>query len=231
MRATRWISIALVALATGSAGCGEDRTTAADPEPPATSATTATTATPPDGLSDRALARRALLRLTDFPAGWVEQRQAVPDVRCGGVDPFGGATAVVGSGRMAHEDTGVQQTVSVFRTAAASRRAYALINSPEAMRCLRRDARQRVAIEAGGPAQPLELARIESLGRWGVAKRFSAQAAGPVGKVSGYIDVVHLRVGRGLAALVIVAGLQPLPDDLYARLEQTVEERLSGNLG
>jgi hypothetical protein len=230
MRATSSVGIVLVIfVAAMLSACGDAHDAGGH------AATTATTTTkvaerPPQARgSDGTLARQALVQLGDLPTGWGAQAP-VPQLRCD-VDPYAGAHAVARSPRLIVGNTGVQETVAVFRTAAASGRAFGRINAPASMGCLRRDARRQMAAEAEGVASPLELARVEQLGRWGRATRFTATAPSSIGIVSGSIDAVHLRVGRGLAALVIVSAFKPLRDELYERVVAVLSRRLRAELG
>ncbi len=216
--------VVLVLLATaalsacGGAG-GDDGGTAA--------ATTAAPPPAPTHVGDRALARRALVRRADFPDEWVQQGAPATDLRCDGTDPFVGARALVGSKRIVLDDVGVQETVAVFPTVAATRRAYGRINSRAALRCLHRDVRRRVSKEAEGPAKPLSLVRVEAFGGGaGRAMRFTTTATSSYGLVQGYIDAVHLRAGRMLGALVIVSGLSILDEDVYEHAVSLFARRL-----
>ena len=94
------------------------------------------------------------------------------------------------------------------------------------MRCLHHDVRERVSAEAGGPARPLQLARVEALGEHGKAMRFTTIATSSYGVVDGYIDAVHLQAGRMLGALVIVSGLSVLDEDVYERAVGLFTRRL-----
>jgi hypothetical protein len=223
MRATI-VMVMLLAVA-ALCGCG-----GAGGDPAATgggaSGTTATADAEPPALGDRTLARRALIRRADFPDGWGQQRAPVTDLRCDGIDPFVGARVLVGSRRVVRDDIGIQETIAVFPTAAASRRGYARINSRAAMRCLHRDVPARVSAEAGGPARPLEAVRVDPLGDTGKAMRFTTTATSSFGVVNGYIDAVHLHAGRMLGALVIVSGLDVLEEGIYERAIRLFSRRL-----
>jgi len=227
MRARRILAglLALAALA-GCGGAGDDPGSGTAGGAAAASGASTAASPAPAALDARALARRALIRLSDFPYRWRQESAPVTDLRCDGTDPFVGASTLVGSRRIVLGDTGIQETVAVFPTAAASRRAYVRINSRTALRCLRRDARQRVTEEAEGPARPLQLARVEPLGKHGKAMRFTTTAISSYGVVSGYIDAVHLQAGRMLGALVIVSGLSLPDEDVYERTVGLFRRRL-----
>jgi hypothetical protein len=184
-------------------------------------------ATAPPRAGARALAARALVRLSDMPGGWTAKRVSVPDFCCReAADPFAGARAVATSPRLLRGDNSLQATVGLFATTAAGRRAFARSNARPALACLRRNARQRMSDEAGSLATPLELLRLEETERWERAMRYAASADGPIGAIDGYIEVVHRRAGRALGAVVIVSTPTPIDDDVYER----VVERFAGRL-
>lgn len=226
MRATSSLILVVLLLAAPLSACGDEHTAASRPATGTTAATTSVQRTAHAPSSARAAARMALVRLEDFPVGWGKVDVPVPDVRCGRTNPFAGARAISGSLRILREQIGVQETVAAFASDGASRRAFARINAPGAMRCLRQDVRQEMTAEAGGPASPLEVARVEPLGRWGKATRLSSTAPSSVGQITGSIDAVHLRAGHGLGALVIVSGLGPVDEELYERVVKLFSRRL-----
>ena len=212
-------------LATSLAACGDagehaDRgATAARTSAPRTAP-----ATPANG-SERTLAEQALLRLDDFPAEWDAGQGLRSSIRCR-ARPFRGARVLVNSAQLTQGQIGVQETIGVFPTAAAGRRAFARINARPAMSCLREEMRRRISVEAGAPASPVELMRLERLGPEVLAKRFASSAPTPYGTNTGYIDSVHFRVGRALAALVVVVGLREPDEALYERVVALSQRRL-----
>lgn len=231
MRATSSVGVVLVVLLLAGllSACGDEHGSAGGAATGTTTAAATPAPRPPE--SARTIARAALVSLDDFPVGWGRADVPVPDVRCGDLNPYAGARAISGSQRILLDQTGVQETVAVFASDGASRRGFARINAPGAMRCLRQDVRREMSTEAGGQASPLQIARVERLGRWGRATRLSATAPSSIGQVTGSIDAVHMRVGRGLGALVIVSGLGPVDDALYARVLKLFSRRLHAALG
>ncbi|HMJ01643.1 MAG TPA: hypothetical protein VK506_01805 [Conexibacter sp.] len=219
------VLVAVAAVAVG--GCGEERTagerdrtssaaTAPREERPAEQATSV----PPDA---RTLPKRALVQLADLPSGWGRELTSVPDLRCS-LRPF--AKARTAATRYRQGRTAVQETVGIFPTAAASRRSYALLNARSSMDCVRRNARRRMSEQAQGPASRPEVARVDPLGRWGKAIRLISSVATQIGKTGGYIDVVHVRVGRGVAALVILSGPRVVDEVVYEDVVAALERRL-----
>jgi len=177
----------------------------------------------------RSIAETALLQLADLPADW-HARSRPPDLRCPS-SPFRAADARAASSAFLEENTGIQESVGVFRTAAASRRAFARLNSPASMACVRRNARREMSEQTAGEASRPALARVESLGRWVTVSRFTATSASQIGIVSGVIDAVHARVGRGVGALVIASGLGPVRDELYDDVIAAFTRRLRQAFG
>jgi hypothetical protein len=213
----------------GDGGDGDGRGTVA-----AATTTTRTEATAPRAsahVGDAVLARRALVRLADLPDGWSEDRGTVTRLRCGAFQPFRGASALIRSRRLTHEHAGVQERVAIFPTVAIARRELRRLDSGTAAACLRREVRRRVSEEAGGPASPARLVRVERLGPAATARRYISESVSSYGKVIGYIDAVHVRVGRALAALVFVSGPSPPEGALYERVVKLAPRRLQVALG
>jgi hypothetical protein len=226
---TRSLGVVLVTVvvATAAAACG-----GAGDEASRTVATAARTqpAAPPPPASDLARAKDALVRIADMPHGWEQQNGNVTRIRCGSFEPFAGASALVRSRRLARDHAGVQERIALFRSEAAARRALRRLDSRTAAGCLRRELRRHVTEEANGPAGPAELVRGERLGPASHAWRYVSTAVSNYGKVVGYIDAVHARVGRSIAALVIVSGPAPPDEALYDRVVALVTRRLTKTL-
>lgn len=223
----------LVAMAVAACGgAGEDGagTTVAAPatttprtQPAPSSANAAT--------SDVALAERSLVRLADLPDGWSESGGTVTRLQCGTLQPFRGASALVRSKRLTYQHYGVQERVAVYATSAGARDALRRLDSRQAADCLRRELRRHVSEEAGGPASPARLVRAERMGSSSTTRRYISVSVSSYGKVIGYIDAVHVRMGRALAALVFVSGPSPPDVALYERIVQIAPRRLQATLG
>ncbi len=203
------------------AGCGQEH-------PSATHSGTAarTTARPtPVAHGDRALVASALVQRTDFSEQWEESSVPAPDLRCSSA-PFRTAASSAASHRLQLQDTTFQELVGVFGTPAASRAAYARLNSPASMACLRHNARVRMSERTEGEASRPELVRAEPVGRWGKAVRLRATGPSQVGVVHGTIDAVHVRVGRALGALMIVSGPAAVSETRYEQIVAAFTRRL-----
>lgn len=222
--------VAIAVAACGGAGReGGVGTTAATTTARAPPARTDTSAAA--GTGDVALAERSLVRLADLPEGWSEGRGTVTRLQCGRLQPFSGASALVRSKRLTHDHYGVQERVAVYPDEAAARAALRRLDSRIAAGCLRRELRRHVSDEAGGPASPARLVRAERMGPNSTTRRYISISVSSYGKVIGYIDAVHVRMGRALAALVFVSGPTPPEVPLYERIVQIAPRRLQATLG
>lgn len=239
IRVTRSMGAVLVALlvATALAACGDTRDSAGGRTTAAARTTATQPAAPPASedadadASDVVLARRALVRLSDMPQSWGQDRGTVTRLHCGRLQVFRGATALVRSNRLTLEHAGVQERIAIYPNAAAALRALRRLDSPTAVRCLQRELRRHVSEESGGPAGPADLVREESLGPAASARRYVSVSVSSYGKVVGYIDAVHQRLGRVVAALVLVAGPTPPDEELYDDVVGLVSRRLRVTLG
>lgn len=224
-RATAGAVVAIALSVLGGCGEGEQGTVAAVAE-------TAPAATPeqPERRGPQALAAGALVRLGEASPRWTERKARRPDLRCAS-RPFEAARATAATDRFELDETSVQESVAVFSDEAASRRAYARLNSDTSMSCLRQRARRRMAEQTEGPPTRPEVTRAESLGKWGVATRLSATGPSQIGTVRGIIDAVHARVGRGVGALMIVSGPGVVSEELYEDVVAEFKRRLDEALG
>jgi len=219
--------VAMAVAACGGAGDENAASTVAtttarrQPAPPRTSA----------DASDVALATRSLVRLADVPDGWSESGGTVTRLECGRLQPFRGANALVRSKRLTHDHYGVQERVALYPTSAAARAALRRLESHTAVNCLRRELRRHVSDEAGGPASPARLVRAERMGPSSTTRRYISVSVSSYGKAIGYIDAVHVRIGRALAALVFVSGPLPPEEPLYERIVQIAPRRLQATIG
>jgi len=182
-------------------------------------------------VSDVALAKRALVRRADLPGGWGMDSGTVTKLNCGRLQPFRGASALVRSRRMTQDHAGVQERVAVYPDVASARQALRRLDSSAAAVCLRRELQRRVSEEAGGPASPARLVRAERLGPTATARRYISSSISSYGKVIGYIDAVHVRIGRALGALVFVSGPAPPEVELYDHIVQLAPRRLQAVIG
>ncbi|HKG03496.1 MAG TPA: hypothetical protein VKB03_09960 [Conexibacter sp.] len=219
--------VAMAVAACGSAGDdGAGRTVAT---------TTARTQPAPTDTSETAsdveTAKRSLVRLADLPDGWSASGGTVTRLQCGTLQPFRGADALVRSKRLTYDHYGVQERVAIFPDEAAARAALRRLDSRIAAGCLRRELRRHVSEEAGGPASPARLVRAERMGPNSTTRRYISISVSSYGKVIGYIDAVHVRMGRALGALVFVSGPAPPEVPLYERIVEIAPRRLQATLG
>src|SRR5215218_5638808 len=181
----------MLLVATMVAACGDAGEDGAGGAVATTTRTDTTAARVSEDASDVALAKRALVRLSDVPSGWSEDGGTVTRLQCGTLRPFRGASALARSTRLTHEHAGVQELDDVYTTAAAARAALRRLDSRTAAVCLRRELQRHVSEEAGGPATPARLVRMERLGPQATARRYISSSVSSFGKVIGYIDAVH----------------------------------------
>lgn len=219
----------MLLVAIGVAACGDAGDGGGGANPPAAAATR--TEQPAAEMGDVARAERALVSLVDVPEGWSEDDGTVTKLRCGSFDAYEGASAVVRSRRFTHDRSGVQERIALYPDDAAAVRGLRRLDSPTAAACLRSEVRRRVSQEAGGPASPAKLVRIDRLGPSAHARRYVSESVSSYGKVIGYIDAVHMRVGRAVAALVFVDGPAPPDEALYDEIVDVVSRRLQATLG
>jgi hypothetical protein len=220
--------LAMLFVAIGVAACGDAGDGSGGTSSPAAAATR--TQPPAADVNDVTRAKRALVSLVDVPKGWREDDGTVTRLRCGSFDPYESATAVMRSKRLTHARSGVQERIALYADDAAARRGLTRLDSPTAAACLRREVRRRVSEEAGGPATPAELVRVDRLGPAAHARRYVSSSISSYGKVVGYIDAVHLRVGRAVGALVFVSGPTPPDESLYDDVVDAVSRRLQATL-
>lgn len=226
-----WLLV-LIVVAVPLAACGDtgDAGDAATAVATARAERRRTRPVAPAPADDVARAERALVRLADFPEGWSEEDGMVTRLRCGSFEPWAGASALVRSRRMTQDHAGVQERIALYPTVAAARAALRRLDSRTAAGCLRRELRRRVSQESGGPASPARLVRVDRLGANAHAKRYLSISVSSYGKVVGYIDAVHERIGRAVAALVFVTGPTVPDEELYDRIVGLVQKRLHTTL-
>jgi len=215
------LAVALPLAACGSAG-----------ERPVGAAAARTAPAPAPATGDTARAKRALIRLSDLGRGWHAQAGKVRRLHCTDVEPFAGATALVRSPRLIRGRLGTQERIAIFRSTGAARHALRRLDTPAASRCLRREVRRHASEEAGGPAGPARLVRSDRLGPASQAARYVSTTVGVYGRVATVIDAVHVRVGRAIAAILVVSGgPAPLEASGYEQLRALATRRLQVALG
>jgi len=224
------VVLVMLLVATAVAACG-DAGGDGDGGTVATTQTQSAASRVSEDVGDAALAKRALVRRSDLPKEWRVDGGTVTRLRCGDFQPFGGASLLVRSKRFTHEHLGVQERVALYATAEAARDALRRLDSRTGVDCLRRELRRHVREEAGGPARPARMVRVDRLGPTATARRYISSAISSYGLVIGYIDAVHVRVGRALAALVLVSGPTPPEEALYEHVVQLAPKRLETVLG
>jgi hypothetical protein len=203
-------ALALIGLVLGGCGGAGDaaKGAAAAPRQPAT--------------ADQTQARAALLRDTDLPADWTAD-DGSPRARCRTGGTFAGVSAHGASGSFTRGNVNVQQSVWIFRDAAAARQAFRAMNAPSGQACFRRQVTARVSDEESVVVEPLRLVRQRRhLGvRRSVLKgKISRLVESPFGEVQTLmpveVDEIERRAGRGVTTIVVVAAAET-PDPATVR--------------
>lgn len=225
---TRSLAVVLMMLvvATTVAACGN---ASDDHDNGTVAAATSTTPRPPG--DDAARATRALVTLADMPQEWSEEQGSVTRLHCGGFQPFRGSSVLVTSRRLTQDKVGLQERIALYPTAAAARRALARLDSRRSMDCVRGELQRHVSEEAGAPAKPARLLRKDRLGPRAHATVYMSTSHGQYGPLSGYIEVVHARHGRALAALGLVTGPARVDEDISEHVIRLILRRLEAMRG
>jgi len=224
--------LAAAILAVPLAGCGDQRSSTSTDDGHAAAATTTSTSRPDD-----ALVRAALVRLSDFPAGWTARPDDPNDFRCP-------ATAAVESRPYAKSDRfqpangqgAVQHEVSVFASARAADAGLDALASPQTLACFARQGEQSVRrqVAAGtqvGHVTALRLANVAPSGDRTAGARLAYPVSANGTTTTIYEDFSFSRVGRGLSLFAFVTQGAPPDDTLTADLARRGARRLRTALG
>jgi hypothetical protein len=188
------------------------------------------------GPGDTAIARRAVLRLTDLPHGWKRRR---------GQGTGGGQTAcrltraqrmATGWANSASFTRGrgeeIDSAVYVYRDAATARRVFARVTAPGARRCY--ETGERAAVD-GTPGvkvllSDVERARMAPLGDQRADARVTVifkYRGFPGGEI---LDLVFVRSGRGLTVDFYSRAYKPAAAELRRRATGAEVRRLADGL-
>ena len=213
--------LASAVLAVALAGCGNK------------GSSTSTTSSRPDD----AIARAALVQLSDFPAGWTARADDPNDFHCP-------ATAAVEAHPYAKSDRfqpangqgAVQHEVGVLATAHAADAALDALASAQTLDCFARQGEQSVRrqVQAGtavGHVTAVRLTNVAPSGDRTEGARLSYPVSANGTTTTVYEDFSFSRVGRGLSLFAFVAqGAPPdatLTTDLARRGAQRLRTALS----
>jgi hypothetical protein len=193
----------------------------------------------PTPAQEKVVARRALLRLDDFPVDWQESDD--PDneqSHCKGIRGPRKATSGRATSPKFHQGTTTVAEGGVFLYAdeAEARDAFGKLSARATRRCLAREVADTAAEETEGTPE-LTIGEPSTV-RLPVERQGDQRAGGratlPM-STSGLdieltVDYVFVRVGRGVALLALADVQRPFDEDLRADLTRTVVRRLAAGL-
>lgn len=230
MKPTTLVLLLLISVAL--AACGDAG--------PATTAVTRTSATPAavaprsarDGVeADRFAARAALLRLSDFPAGWtVEPNDDGADLHCPATDRIErNPKAETDRFDLAHVHS-LSQEVVVLRSAKAADAAIDALIARETLACIARqiETTTRRGVRPGIRVGRLTFARLPAAAAGDRSEGSRLTIPVSAGGVSTHVygDFAFTRVGRGVSMMALLS--QRLPaDGLRTQLVARAAERLA----
>jgi hypothetical protein len=227
------------------AGCGDDSNNA--PRPQGTTEATAATEPTPDPDKDEAIARAAQFRLEDFPSGW-QQSDEEPESEGADCDAIQDArndvNARASSPSFAEgENTEAASTVYIFADAAQAQNAFDELSSQETRECVGDEFADTVkeatkspagafdpdAVTVGEPATGR--IQVDSVGDYSDAGRVTLPLSAEGIDVDYAVDLVFVRVDRGIALLVFGDVLTPFDEELRSDLTSKVTRRLAAEFG
>lgn len=201
-------------------------------------ATTTATATPSPIIGragDRQAAEQSTLQLEDFPSGWTQDDKASSNrARCDAVtEARSTATGTADANRFNNGDTTqVQSTVYVFADEAEATDAFANLSSKETRACYAEQ-----VTDAFSSQDELEIGEVRTgslsldpLGDARAASRVTIPVSADGIDVDVLVDLVFIRVGRGLSLGLFVDTFSPFDEDLRGDLSAKTVRRLESEL-
>jgi hypothetical protein len=222
--------LAAAALAVPLAGCGDRGSSTSTTGARDTAATTAPQ-------PDEAIARAALVQLSDFPTGWTARPDDPNDFDCPATAALE-ARPYAKSDRFAPADGSgaVQHEVSVFASERAADAALDALASQQTLDCFARQGEQSVRsqVAAGTEVGHVTAARLTGVApsgdrTTGARLTYPVSANGTTTTV--YEDFSFSRVGRGLSLFAFATQGAPLNATLSADLASRGAQRLRAALG
>jgi hypothetical protein len=217
--------LAAAVIAAPLAGCGDDG-------PRGSSTGGRATTTTPTAQPDAATARAALVRLSDFPAGWRSRPDDANDFRCPAVAAVE-ARPYAKSARFEPQDGSgaAQHEVSLFANARAADAALDALASPRTLGCFAQQGEQSVRrqVAAGtevGHVTAARLANVAPSGDRTTGARLSYPVSANGTTTTVYEDFSFTRVGRGLSLFAFVAQGTPPDAKLTSDLPRRGAQRL-----
>jgi hypothetical protein len=221
---------ALAAAGLALAGCGGSKDAAVAGDRAAAADAKAAQVEP----ADRGLARAALLRPDDLPAGWAADPGSSRE-RCRAGGTFADTTGTAASEAFTRGNVNIQQTVWMFRDAAAARAAWRAMDASEGRACFRSQIAARVGDQDSEVIQPLASAQrrrpAPGVRRSLLVGRISRVVDGPLGptqtQMALKVDEIERLHGRGISTVVVVAAAET-PDPATVRWLITLAGRRLG---
>jgi hypothetical protein len=182
----------------------------------------------------------AQLRLADFPSGWEDGgRNESPPSRCPAVkEAKRTVSARVTSAVFAHgKNTQAESAVYLYSDAATAQQSFAALTTSATRACLARELAARLEKAARASHARLAVGQprtgrvaLDRLGDERNAARITLPVRTRATDVDLIVDIVYIRVGRGLALPFFVDALAPFDPDLRADLTGKVVHRLAARL-
>jgi hypothetical protein len=236
--------VALVALA----GCGARSSAAtvgaapaaATTASPAVTATRSGTSRSAAGVAvDRRIARNARLRLTDFPSTWTSSPRPAATVgaKCPGISEAKAAVSARAASRAF--ESGSRATADgaayIYADIATAMHWFAALSSGKTSTCLVHALRDDVSAQVRSQGARLasitaSRATIAPVGDQRAADRFVVRLSAAAASGKADIDLVFVRVGRGVAAFSLTRVAGPFDRTLETKLVSSVVGRLAAGL-
>ena len=177
------------------------------------------------------IAQNSLLKLSDFPQGWVEEPDPRPkDTKCEAAKTaFDAAAGSAESGRFTDQTfPSVTGSVYIYDDEAAAEQAFQGLGEQATHECVGKEVADAIAEQLG-----IEIGDIEaeplSIGDY-AATRLTISATAFGIEVDAPFDIVVARSGRGITYWVFGSSQTPFDETLRDQLLGTAVDRLTENL-
>lgn len=181
-------------------------------------------------VSDKVIARDAVLTLSDLPAGALEADRPFVKRTCLPVSDFrDGSAAVAISPGFAVRATKVEQVVGVFPAVADARRAFRAITSDERRDCtiaaLQLESRRRVGQNAA-----ISTSRRQFLVDGSTARSVRYTVDLRVFNIKGDLQTVAINVGRGVTSWAFISQSTPLARNVIQNIVRKATKALADGM-
>lgn len=225
---------ALSALLAASAFAACSASAAAPGAAPAPSRTPVPEATVAPPLSDARIARRAVIRSSDFPRGWKVETATGDRIRCR--TTTAARTAASGFARSRTfalgQNTEAEGAAYVYAKRAGAERHFDALRGSGLTGCLTREVKRAFATAGGFTVGAITTAPLEpgAVGDERAGTRITVPVSRQGVDANVLIDVVVVRVGRALSLGVFVDALTEFDSGFRAKLTATQVRRLRADL-